>query len=107
MDKQQRLQEWTTRITDFKTSGLTMSAWCEAHDQTIHQLKYWLRKLNHFSSSTPSSTTWLPLPIASPPAESSSPSTFLVRVGHAGIEVKAGFNPELLREIVRALGLPC
>ncbi len=29
MDKQQRLQEWTARITDFKTSGLTMSAWCQ------------------------------------------------------------------------------
>jgi transposase-like protein len=107
MDKHQRLQEWTARITDFKTSGLTMSAWCKAHDQTIHQLKYWLRKLNHFSSSKPSSTTWLPLAIASPPAQPSSPSSFLVRVGHAGIEVKPGFNPELLREIVRALEMPC
>ena len=107
MNKQQRLQDWTTRVTDFKNSGLTMSAWCKAHNQTIHQLKYWLRKLNPISSSTPSSATWLPLTIASHPAESSSSSSFLVRVGHAGIEVKTGFNPELLREIVRALELSC
>jgi hypothetical protein len=107
MDKHQRLQEWTTRITDFKTSGLTLSAWCEAHGQTIHQYKYWLRKLNHISSSAPSSAAWLPLAIAIPLAESSPSFSFVVRVGHAGIEVKDGFNPELLRKIVRALELPC
>jgi hypothetical protein len=107
MDKQQLLQEWTTRITDFKNSGLTISAWCEAHGQTIHQLIYWLRKLNDLSFSTPSSTTWLPLAIAGQSLEISSPTSFLVRAGQAGIEVNAGFNPELLRENVRALELPC
>ncbi|MEK5060521.1 hypothetical protein BK126_04625 [Paenibacillus sp. FSL H7-0326] len=107
MDKHQRLQEWTARIKDLKTSGLTMSAWCEAHGHSIHQLKYWLRKSNHSSSSASSSATWLPLTIASPSADPSSPSSFVVRVGHAEIEVRAGFHPELLREIVRALELPC
>jgi hypothetical protein len=107
MDKHHRLQEWIARITDFKASGLTMSAWCEMHDQTIHQLKYWLRKTNQLSSSEPSSASWLPLAIARPPAESSSLASYVVRVGQAGIEVKAGFNPELLREIVRALESPC
>ena len=107
MDKHQRLQDWTTKITNFKTSGLTMPAWCQAHGQTPHQLKYWLRKLNPSSSSAPSPATWLPLTLTHP-TDSSSPVTFLVvRVGHAGIEVTDGFNPELLRNIVRALELPC
>ena len=35
MYKHQRFQEWTARIADLKTSGLTMSAWCEAHGHTI------------------------------------------------------------------------
>jgi hypothetical protein len=35
MDKHHRLQEWTARIADFKASGLTMSAWCEAHLPTL------------------------------------------------------------------------
>ena len=108
MDKQQRLQEWSARITDFKSSGLTMSAWCQAHGQTIHQLKYWLRKLNEPSSSTSPSANWLPLAIHSPSAEfSSSSSPLTVRVGHVAIEVQVGFNPNLLREIVRALELSC
>ncbi len=108
MDKQQRLQEWTARIADFKTSGLTMSAWCQTHGQTIHQLKYWLRKLNEPSFSTSSSSNSLPLAINSPSAEFSSPSSPLtVRVGHVGIEIQAGFNPNLLREIVQALDFSC
>lgn len=96
MDKHQRLQEWTARIEDLKTSGLTMSAWYEAHGHNIHQLKYWLRKSNHSSSSSSSSSsasssaTWLPLAIASRSADPSLPSSFVVRVGHAEIEVRAG-----------------
>jgi hypothetical protein len=58
MDKQQRLQAWTARITDFKSSGLTMSSWCEVHNQTIHQLKYWLRKLSHSPSSSAISSSY-------------------------------------------------
>ncbi|MCU6791551.1 IS66 family insertion sequence element accessory protein TnpB [Paenibacillus sp. WQ 127069] len=108
MDKQQRLQEWMARITDFKSSGLTMSAWCQAHGRTIHQLKYWLRKMNEPSSSTSSPSKWVPLAIHSPSEEFiSSSSSLTVRVGHVGIEVQAGFNPNLLREIVKALDLSC
>ncbi|MCY9667496.1 IS66 family insertion sequence element accessory protein TnpB [Paenibacillus alginolyticus] len=108
MDKQQRLQEWTARITDFKSSGLTKSAWCQAQGQSIYKLKYWLHKLNEPSSSTSSSSNWLPLAISSPPTEISLPSSPLtVRVGIVGIEVHSGFNPQLLREIVRALDLSC
>ncbi|SMF90145.1 hypothetical protein SAMN05661091_4908 [Paenibacillus uliginis N3/975] len=46
MDKDQRHQEWVSRIEDFKASGLTMVAWCESRQYSIHQLKYWLRKLS-------------------------------------------------------------
>ncbi|GFZ78687.1 hypothetical protein GCM10008018_25260 [Paenibacillus marchantiophytorum] len=53
-----------------------------------------------------SSSNLLPLAINSRSAEFSSPSSPLtVRAQHVGIEVQAGFNPNLLGEIVRALDL--
>lgn len=108
MDKHLRLQDWTTKTTNFKTSGLTMPAWCQAHGQTLHQLKYWLRKLSlNSSSSAPSSATWLPLAITHPTESSAPVASLVVRIGHAGIEVMDGFNPDLLRHIVRALEPPC
>lgn len=64
MDSNQRVQDWALRIEDFKDSGLTMSAWCKAHTQSMHQLKYWLKKMNISvrPRSSSSSTEWLPVP---------------------------------------------
>ncbi|WP_420850852.1 IS66 family insertion sequence element accessory protein TnpA [Paenibacillus aceris] len=36
--------EWEARITGYRSSGLTLSAWCTANQCTINQLKYWLYK---------------------------------------------------------------
>jgi hypothetical protein len=65
--KEQRRQEWTARIADYKASGLTMSAWCDAHHVTKEQLKYWLRKLKVVPSEAVTAPThWVPLTVAVP-----------------------------------------
>ncbi|MGM0882959.1 MAG: IS66 family insertion sequence element accessory protein TnpA [Bacillota bacterium] len=46
MEQSNRNQEWTERIANYQSSGLTMAAWCAEHHVTLHQLKYWLRKLS-------------------------------------------------------------
>ncbi|WP_408634747.1 IS66 family insertion sequence element accessory protein TnpA [Paenibacillus zanthoxyli] len=46
-----RQHQWTERIMDYRASGLTMSAWCQMQGVTLHQLKYWLRKID--SERTP------------------------------------------------------
>lgn len=101
--------EWVARIADYRASGLTISAWCTANQCTIHQLKYWLYKSNLGSSSVgPTPTTrWVPLKVADPPTPPVPTSTLVVRVGQASIELRAGFDPELLREVVQALEAPC
>ena len=50
---EQRQQQWTERIRDYQASGRTMSAWCDAQGVTLHQLKYWLRKIDSSPSSPP------------------------------------------------------
>ncbi|MBE0339745.1 IS66 family insertion sequence element accessory protein TnpB [Paenibacillus sp. 28ISP30-2] len=103
MTKAERRQhQWTERIRDYRASGLTMSAWCEAQGVTLHQLKYWLRKMD---SSIPSTSTphFIPVTVSSP---SSSPSLTL-RIGLASLDVQEGFSPELLRQVVQALETLC
>jgi hypothetical protein len=109
MDKTQRIQQWTDRIANFKCSGLTMSTWCTAQDLSIHKLKYWLRKINPNvkpSSRTPS-VNWLPLTTSQPEPALPHATPLVVRVGHVGIEVHSDFDATLLRQIVRALEVPC
>jgi hypothetical protein len=100
--KENRRHEWAVRVADYKASGLTMSTWCAANQCTIHQLKYWLRKPNNvFSSNTLTpSTNWVPLTVSSPIP---SNPTLVVRIGQACIEIRTGFDPRLLREVVHAL----
>lgn len=105
MTREQRRQAWIARITDYKSSGLTMSAWCTANQFKLDQLKYWLRKTKETSSSvsaTPS-TRWMPLTVVSQPDTIVSKSSLVVRIGQASVELRAGFDPQLLREIVDAL----
>lgn len=105
MTREQRRQAWIARITDYKSSGFTMLAWCTANHFKLDQLKYWLRKTKEASpsvSATPS-TRWMPLTVVSQPDTIVSTSSLVVRIGQASVELRAGFDPQLLREIVLAL----
>ncbi|MBU8763807.1 hypothetical protein KM868_09895 [Micrococcus luteus] len=99
---EQRQYEWTERIRDYRASGLSMSAWCEAQGLTLHQLKYWLRKID---SSQPCSSSPSFIPVTVSPRSSSSSLT--LRIGPASLDVQTGFSPELLRQVVQALEALC
>lgn len=38
---QAHLREWTAHFTDQKASGLTVHAWCEQNQISIHKYSYW------------------------------------------------------------------
>ena len=105
-DREQLRQLWAARIADDRSSGLTMAAWCARHQIRVDQLKYWLyrRKLQTPPSSTAPTAgpRFLPLTVTEP-----SPS-LTVRVGSVHIDLKPGFDPHLLKAVVRALEeTPC
>lgn len=39
------LNEWTVRIADQKSSGLTIRQWCEQNNLSIHKYNYWKHQL--------------------------------------------------------------
>jgi hypothetical protein len=110
--KEQLQQQWHARIAEYRASGLTLKAWCAAHGCTVDQMKYWLYKSPKRTSSdvtspaAPSPTArFIPMTVED---EAKSPSLVL-RVGPAHIELHAGFDSRLLREVVHALveAAPC
>ena len=38
-------KEWEQRIAAYKESGQTQVKWCEANDISIHQFKYWMKRI--------------------------------------------------------------
>jgi transposase-like protein len=91
---------WAARIAEYEASGQSVPAWCEANNVSTQQLRYWLKKKKRVSETTPSeSTSWLPLDLSNAGYQSS----LLVRVGQVAIEVKPGFDPKLLLDVVKVL----
>jgi hypothetical protein len=101
MDKRQLSEHWQERITSYRTSGLTMKKWCDANGCTMDQLKYWLYKRIKKSNKKAKQTSpaLVPVTVAADPAI----SPLWIEVGLARIEVRPGFEPELLREVIAAL----
>jgi len=108
MTKEELRKTWEERVAAFKASGQSASAWCAAHDLKTHQLFYWLQKYkNNTSAPATAPFPWLTMEINKQNPDSTQGDYLLIRLGQATIEVKAGFNPTLLTDVVRILAGIC
>lgn len=98
---EQHEQYWREQIGLARASGMTMKAWCQQHQLTLGQMKYWVRKLGLSQRKAKSTPTWVEVPVAP-----SISSALIVEVGHARIAVTDGFDPMLLKQIVQTLEKP-
>ncbi|MBD0380991.1 IS66 family insertion sequence element accessory protein TnpA [Paenibacillus sedimenti] len=94
---------WAKRIAAYQESGQTLKAWCAEQNVTLHQLKYWLYK----APKTPNRNTSTTFRAVNVMPTTSEDNLLWVQVGPARIAVRPGFKPELLRDIVAALGTEC
>jgi hypothetical protein len=103
--QQERHQLWRERITAFRSSGQSVREWCTGNGIRPQQMWYWLRRLEtkHPEGDSP---TWLQA-VVNVGAVSQDTGGLIVRVGKAAIEVRPGFHPELLSQVVRTLSFIC
>lgn len=94
---------WETRISDCRASGQSVVAWCAAHQINPRQYYYWLRKLSNTEMPSP---RWLEVCADQQPSNETD-SCLQVKIGSAVIEVKPGFNRDLLADVVLALQTIC
>lgn len=102
MTRAERREMWRERVAEFQASGKSVAAWCREHEFKEHQLRYWLRKFMPVESTQPS-TRWLPIAVLESEQHVDSDGQLLVRVGGATIEIRPGFNPSLLADVVQVL----
>ena len=89
---------WERRREQYRRSGLTRKAFCTKHHLKLSTLDYWFCRLGRQEKGcglvelTPAS---IALPV---------PSVVLSIGQECRIEIRTGFDPQLLAEVVRALG---
>jgi hypothetical protein len=98
-------QVWEGRIAAYQASGQSASEWCAMHQLLPRQLWYWLRKFKTTKASVTLSSQWMAINVDKRFEEKET--SLLVRIGSAEIEVKSGYNPALLSDVVRTLQTLC
>lgn len=105
MEKSDLHKEWERRIALFRASGQTQTKWCAANDLKVHQLKYWIKRIEGTRSKQETTSQWASVTIEEGSEELSE--ALEIKVGQAAIEVKPGFNSALLADVVRTLTKLC
>ena len=91
-------QLWAGLVVEFRVSGLGQAQWCRQNGYKVRHLHYWLAKFPVTDDqAVPETPDWLPVPVEPDRAP------VVVRIGSVAIDVQAGFDPDLLRAVVRTL----
>ena len=100
-------KEWERRISIYRSSGQTQAKWCEANDISIHQFRYWIKRIEVPKSRRTTSSQWVPVELEDSNAENTNNEALQIKVGLASIEVNPGFNPSLLKDVIKVLKTMC
>lgn len=104
MSNQDPAPVWRQRLDDLAQSGLSVREWCQARGISKSQYTYWRRRIAEAEAAAPERATWLSIPAAA----STASSSLTLRIAGAQIDLQPGFDPDLLRSVVAALGgAPC
>ena len=95
---------WMKHLAEMKSSGMSGKAWCAHEGISYHKYRYWKARIE--SSETPSdvrTVQWLALEPASDARACDKDDAITLRIGAVVIEVRRGFDPVLLRDVVQVL----
>ena len=91
------VEYWRSQIERYEASGQTREEFSAVQGIRVHSLDYWRRKLNEAAAVPKSEVNWVPVKIVEEEA------AIDLSVGKVRITVRAGFNHELLSEVIRVL----
>jgi len=93
---------WKQQIDSWQQTGLTQIEYCRRHNLKHHQLVYWKKRFRKTETQVSFASLKLEdlLDIPSPPQRA---SLCLIINDQFKIEIRAGFDAQLLRQLIFAL----
>jgi len=91
---------WSERIASWKQSGLSQRAYCKQHQLVLGTFCYWRGRLKKQKACSPTGKPrFLPVTLTQP-----KHAALILKINDRhSIEIKPGFDPELLSKVVRAV----
>jgi hypothetical protein len=99
---EQKRSYWKQHIDSWQETGLTQTEYCRRNNLKHHQLVYWKKRF----LKTETAVSFVPVKLEDLldiPSEPDRASLCLVINNHFKIEIRAGFDAQLLRQLIFAL----
>ena len=99
---EQKRSFWKQHIDSWQETGLTQAEYCRQHNLKHHQLVYWKKRF----LKTETEVSFVPLKfedLLDLSAQQQPASLTLVINNQFKIEIRAGFDSQLLRQLILAL----
>ena len=99
---EQKRTFWKQHIEIWQETGLTQTEYCRRNNLKHHQLVYWKKRF----LKTETDVSFVPLKLEDLldiPVQAEHASLYLVINNHLKIEIRAGFDAQLLRQLIFAL----
>ncbi len=94
---------WKKRLVEYKDSGKSITAWCKGQGLTEGQYHYWRRKLGSEPAMINQPVKWVAVNMDVVTEEGKPADPITVHIGQFLVEVKPGFDENLLRNIFKVL----
>lgn len=99
---EQKRSYWKDHIDSWQESGLNQAEYCRRHNLKHHQLVYWKKRF--LKAETDVSLVPLKLDeLLDMPCHSDQAALCLIIDDHFKIDIRSGFDAQLLRQLILAL----
>ncbi len=99
---EQKRSYWKHHIDSWQETGLTQAEYCRQHNLKHHQLVYWKKRF--FKTETDVSFVPLKFEDLLDLSTRQEPASLTLAINnYFKIEIRAGFDPRLLRQLIFAL----
>jgi len=99
---EQKRTYWKQHIDSWQETGLTQVEYCRKNNLKHHQLVYWKKRFLKIETGM----SFVPVKLddlLDLPTQSDCAALCLVINSHLKIEIRAGFDPKLLRQLIFSL----
>ena len=99
---EQKRSYWKHHIDSWQETGLSQAEYCRRHNLKHHQLVYWKKRF----LNTETAVSFVPIKLEDLldiPAQPDRASLCLVINNQFKVEIRAGFDAQLLRQLIFAL----
>ena len=98
----QRVQLWVERITECRSSGMSVRAWCREHEISEKTYYYWQRRLYQQMITTAETVRFAEISFQEETVPNSG-ATAKISLSGATIEIYPGADTQMIRAILQTL----